>query len=420
MNRLPSVAGFLGFIHNARMGIDLRWTGKEAADLVGRTRALCYAAGVGEAEVYQQRLAADPRVTGDDLLTAERDGLPVGTATSYSQTMWVRGRPIPCQGVAYVGTIKTHRRSGGVASAIMNEVLRKGRERGQVVSALMPFRASFYEHFGYGLIERRATWTIPLSVMPSGTSEGFRVIQGADPARVRCRQRMVEAGQCDIERSAGAWAFWTPQEGGGYVVGDWQAGEMASWLSWSQQKLNGKDILVVEDSAYESLEAFRRALCFLGTLRDQYWGATLTVAADFPLNRLLKESQVPHRPVNHDVAEVKSFTRMQVRVLDHLALLNGMRVPAELRGQAVVGVQECDGSVSRFKIDFENGRASASLTSVAADLECSDVNWAPLVLGDMAASRAASLGLVRIQRPDAVALLDGFARGPAPFCNEYF
>ena len=31
----------------------------------------------------------------------------------------------------------------------------------QVISALMPFRGSFYEHFGYGIAECRCTWTVP-------------------------------------------------------------------------------------------------------------------------------------------------------------------------------------------------------------------------------------------------------------------
>ena len=80
-----------------------------------------------------------PAQAGDYLL-AESDGQAVGTATSLSMSMWIRGGCVPCQGVAWVGTIKTHRRGarvpgGGIASQIMRETIRLGRERGQVVSA---------------------------------------------------------------------------------------------------------------------------------------------------------------------------------------------------------------------------------------------------------------------------------------------
>jgi predicted acetyltransferase len=103
------------------MSLSLNWLTKDSAEAIGRTRALCYAPTTKEIEIYQQRLAKDGRVTGEDILLAYRDNQPVGTATSYSMSMWIRGQSFPCQGVAWVGTVKTHRRSGGVATQIMRE-----------------------------------------------------------------------------------------------------------------------------------------------------------------------------------------------------------------------------------------------------------------------------------------------------------
>src|SRR5205085_8545203 len=120
---------------------------------------------------------------GDYLLAQGADGRFVGTSTSLSMRMWVRGGSVPCQGVAFVGTVKTARRAAssskssterGIASQLMIETLRKARERGAVVSALMPFRASYYEHFGYGFAERRTEWTVPLSILPAGDFAGIR------------------------------------------------------------------------------------------------------------------------------------------------------------------------------------------------------------------------------------------------------
>src|SRR4029079_11378161 len=129
----------------------------------------------------------------------------VGTATSLPMTMWVRGGPVTCQGAAFVGTVKTQRRRGGgdegIGTAVMREVLRAARERGFVVSALMPFRGSWYEHFGYGIVERRADWTVPMSILPAGE---FETVRFYDPQRDRapiaeCRQRVAQRGQADIE-----------------------------------------------------------------------------------------------------------------------------------------------------------------------------------------------------------------------------
>lgn len=169
------------------MAMELRWVGEDELDRVGETRTRCYAHGLKDLEGYKQGIRADVRAKPGDFLLAVRDGEAVGTATSLSMRMWVRGGIIPCQGVAWVGTVKTHRRrvSGedGVATQVMRETLRRARERGQVVSALMPFRASFYEHFGYGLVEQRNEWTLPLAVLPHGSFEGIRFYQPKDGLR---------------------------------------------------------------------------------------------------------------------------------------------------------------------------------------------------------------------------------------------
>ena len=94
-------------------------------------------------------------------------------------------------------------------------------EREQVVSALMPFRGSFYEHFGYGFVERRSEWTLPLPVLPHGGFEGIQFYQPGDLQElVHFRQRVVERGQCDIERPIDVWGFQLKaQDGGGVCRG---------------------------------------------------------------------------------------------------------------------------------------------------------------------------------------------------------
>src|SRR5438034_1356531 len=123
------------------MSIKLRWVGADEADRVAETRFLCYGNAERDRARYRERLLNDSRGKPGDYVLAEVDGRAVGTATSLSLKMWVRGSVIPCQGVAWVGAIKTFRRRGGgdgspgAASAVMREVLGKARERGEVVSA---------------------------------------------------------------------------------------------------------------------------------------------------------------------------------------------------------------------------------------------------------------------------------------------
>lgn len=91
---------------------------------------------------------------------------PRCTATAIHMTQNVRGALLPMGGVASVATHPAGRRQG-FARQVLRHVLADMREQGQVVSALYPFRPSFYERFGYtGLPpERRATLT-PADLAP--------------------------------------------------------------------------------------------------------------------------------------------------------------------------------------------------------------------------------------------------------------
>lgn len=410
------------------MSLQLRWVGDEELDRVAETRLNCYAHAGRLAEEMRERLRDNPTAKSGDFLLAEADGTAIGTATSISMRMWVRGGAIPCQGVAWVGTIKTHRRrtqgADGIATQIMRETLRKAREREQVVSALMPFRGSFYEHFGYGFVERRNIWTIPIAILPHGSFEGIRFYRAEDrPGLVTFRQRIVESGQCDIERPADVWEFLLKARlDAGFVVVDQvdPDGPIRGFLCLDHQQVGTLDFLRVAQINYEDTAALLRQLHFLASLRDQYHSAILSLPVDLPLNWLLRESQLPHRLVNHPHAELRQDTRMQIRILDHKRFIESMRLSADVKGKLVIAVQECEGSESRFQIDFAEGRASVSTSHATPDFVCRDRVWAAIACGDLPAQKAIELGLAQSQQPDRAALLGAFAVGPMPFCHEYF
>src|SRR5689334_3088147 len=92
------------------MPLDLKWVGHADRDRVGHVRGLCYARSKKEVGDFVEQLRNDGRSGPGDWLIASRDGVDVGTATSLAMTMWVRGGAVSCQGVAYVGTVKTQRR----------------------------------------------------------------------------------------------------------------------------------------------------------------------------------------------------------------------------------------------------------------------------------------------------------------------
>jgi predicted acetyltransferase len=390
------------------------------------TRMQCYSHAMGEAAKFKETIRINPRAKPGDYLLAERDGVGVGTSTSCSFTMWIRGGAVPCQGVAWVGTVKTSRRrtsnEDGVATQVMRETLRMARERGEVISALMPFRASFYEHFGYGLVERRNEWTMPLAVLPHGDFGGMRLYRDDDlPELVKLRQRVAQAGQCDFERSEPAWRFWLQQTGTGlFFVDRVGSGPITSYLWVEHERRGEKDYLRTFQQNYADIDALKRQMHFLASLRDQYFAAILYLPADLQLNWLLRETQIPHRPVNHAHAELRQHVRMQVRILDHKKVLEAMRLPAEATGKAIVAVHECDGNPARVAIDIAEGRVTASTSAASPTFECTDKVWAAVACGDLSARSAVEMGLATAANDPSIATLDWLSRGPLPFCHEYF
>jgi predicted acetyltransferase len=241
------------------------------------------------------------------------------------------------------------------------------------------------------------------------------------PAMAQARDKMISRGQCDIERSESYWEHYFIRAEDGLIIGDPKPeGGLRGWMFYRQENVAGKDLLRIVDLVYDSADALRRQLSFLGNLRDQYSTALLTLPVDLPLNLLLKETQVPHRPVSHATADLKVHTRMQVRVLDHARLLAAMHLPKDRKGSAVVEVRETEGFASKFRIDLDNGKASAKPTEASADIVCTDQTWAAIVLGELPIAKAAELELIELNRPAAIETLSAFSNGPFPFCSDGF
>ncbi len=88
-------------------------------------------------------------------LVAFVDGKPIATALGLRLKQNVRGRIVEALGVAGVAAHPDARR-GGHVRAILGELHRGARGSRQAVSALYPFRPSFYAQFGYtGLMKTR-------------------------------------------------------------------------------------------------------------------------------------------------------------------------------------------------------------------------------------------------------------------------
>ncbi|MBY8872000.1 GNAT family N-acetyltransferase [Micromonospora sp. PLK6-60] len=107
-----------------------------------------------------------PYNSGNRTLVAEEDGEAVAAASAIPMRQNLRGRVLPMAGVAGVATHPLARRRGHVRT-LLHRLLDEMRDEGHALTALYPFRASFYERFGYvGLPARRRVTLAPADLAP--------------------------------------------------------------------------------------------------------------------------------------------------------------------------------------------------------------------------------------------------------------
>ncbi|MEV4753592.1 GNAT family N-acetyltransferase [Micromonospora sp. NPDC049559] len=110
-----------------------------------------------------------PYNSGSVSLIAEEAGETLATVTAIPMRQNVRGIVYPMAGVAGVATHPLARRRGHIRT-LLTRLLGELRDEGHVVSALYPFRPSFYAKFGYVGVPAARTVTFS----PGGLGELLR------------------------------------------------------------------------------------------------------------------------------------------------------------------------------------------------------------------------------------------------------
>ncbi len=94
-----------------------------------------------------------PYNAGNVTLAADDGGTTLAAASAIPMRQNVRGSVFPMAGIAGVATHPLARRRGLVRT-LLTQLLGEMRDSGHVVSALYPFRPSFYQRFGYASLPK--------------------------------------------------------------------------------------------------------------------------------------------------------------------------------------------------------------------------------------------------------------------------
>jgi predicted acetyltransferase len=160
---------------------------------------------------------------------AEEGGRTVGAFRGYALTQHLHGAALPMLGLAAVAVDETARRRG-LGRRLCEAAIRAGRERGDLVSTLYPFRPSWYESLGWGLVGSLHAYRFrPESLRRYTDGSGVRRAAPEDLTTLAAiYDRFAVVANGPVRRTQRAWRQHLDGDGVRvYMTGDARAGGYA-------------------------------------------------------------------------------------------------------------------------------------------------------------------------------------------------
>ncbi|MGQ9525875.1 MAG: GNAT family N-acetyltransferase [Armatimonadota bacterium] len=354
-------------------------------------------------------------VRPEHALVAEKDGSPVGVAVGIPFHTWVGGVRLRLMGVASVAVAWNARRQG-VARTLMEGLLNRAKDEGYHLTALYPFRPSFYQTFGFGSVEQEHCYDIPTSFLPQQTANSVE-LQDSDLAQVKhLYQRAVETSSFCNERSdpmwTQRWSGWKDCMRIGVRDSDHLTGYVV--MKPAHNRLEFREMV------WDSPASLRALLGFLRSLSDQYTHISLRVPADVALWPTFRETQLD--PGSSD-RRCSIGTEGMAKLVDIPAAFQARPYPAGLD----TAVQLCvwdplDNSETFWGLEIKDGRAnvSASPSPALPAIRLTTMALAQWYLGTFTASALWRVGALETESRNVLPILDACMAGPQPYNRERY
>jgi predicted acetyltransferase len=224
---------------------------------------------------------------------AELEGVPAGAFRAYRFTLHLHGRRWPTLGLAAVAVSPSFRRRG-IGRWMCREALRVGRERGDLLSALFPFRVSFYAGLGYALAGSLHRYRFPLHDLPVGPGwERVRWMpRGEDAVLREVYARVAARSNGLLERTERMWGFLNRERYSAHVYVD-DRGRARGYLVAAFRRGRTGTVLGVKELVAEDQDAYEGLLGWIAAQRDQAAEGVLDTLPSEGFHRRLAH---PRRP----------------------------------------------------------------------------------------------------------------------------
>jgi predicted acetyltransferase len=376
----------------------------------------------------------DPSYGGgaETLLIGEEAGRLVAACQVHPLRQWVAGERIPMAGVGTVAISPTHRKRR-LGAELVTAALREARQRGDLASALYPFRVSFYQKLGYGSAGEALQYLVPPETLPDSPERMRMETLGGEAERAEALQlyagwASAENGQLD--RPERVWAGLCTEADRALFGYRGASGELEGYalVRYRTDLPLEERYLEVEELIWTSPAARHGLYGWLSSLGDQWQQILMRSLPSHRLGDWLREPRLPRGaapgwglwagaaslmmgPMFRLLDVEKAWSRRRVRTAHPLS------VAFEVHdGQ----IAENDGAWL-LQMEDEGVRAernASGAADIALKLDISTLSR--LYIGSLSATAAVNAGLAECDRPDSLSLLDAALLISEPWTFDRF
>jgi predicted acetyltransferase len=378
----------------------------------------------------------DPSYGGgpDTLFVGEDAGRPVAALQLHPLRQWVGGEALSVAGVGSVAISPTHRKRG-LGAELMAAALRAAHARGDVASALYPFRTSFYKKLGYGPAGEVLAFQVAPGAIPD-SAERLKVTlleSETERAEARALYGSWARGQTgQLERTAGMWReILEPSESPARsLVGYRAAGGALEGYAAVVYRTNlprPQRYLEVDEIVWTSMAARRGLYGWLASLGDQWQQILMRALPSQLLGDWILEPRLPFGSAPQwglwEPAATLLFGPM-FRLLNLPAAWGQRRIPDA--PPISVGLEVTDGQIQenrgQWRLVLANGLAALDRNSskAMATLRLDISTLSRLYIGSLSPSEGMQAQLIECDRPEVLSALDAALDLPEPWMFDRF
>ena len=381
--------------------------------------------GVGrDPESWTRRYRETAYGDGPEILwVGEEAGRLVATCQLHRIVHWVGGAELPAMGLGTVAIAPTHRQRG-LAGRMVASALEAARDRGDILSSLYPFRASFYGRLGYGLCGESHQYLVPPSALPSREERvGVEILEGesdvAEVADFYERWAATQTGQ--VKRPPKVWSGHAAGSDRVLVGFRGTDGRLSGYaLATYPTHLPPHDrYLSVEEHAWTTGEARRALYGWMASMGDQWRGVAIRALPEHRLEDWLREPRLSGTPLLQWGLWFPSAVLLRgpmFRLLDVASAWRRRTVPSDVAMTVGLEIEDpqLPANAGSWRLRLEGGAVAVEEGSGPTDLTLRlDVQTlSRLFMGSLPAMAAVENGLAAIDRRGALPRLDAALRLP--------